>query len=346
VCRAAAAALVLLVAAGAQTDGLVNGVDDFEHTAVAAIMIYDPDPTNPSRLGWRAFCSGVLIHKRVIQTAGHCIQFTKARLDAGIAKAGWVSFQQNPLAHFNADPALVDPASGGWYEIESMHNNPDNIDFLALIQSDPEAVRAVWGSFHDSGAIILKDKVRGIKPMKMAATPGAVDRLLDKAGCEDLSPDCNLLAVSYGLRGWPPGPDVLPQARQSVLLRYNGIDPLFIEVFGDPPGASTGAVCPGDSGGAMVLLGQNGKDKTIVAINSSPVDPFGVPCTVGALQYRVDTESHARFIKAVILQSLYGGPGDQPAFGVRMPGPVPANADERRALPGKRFGESRAREAL
>ena len=303
---------MLLVAAGAQTDALINGVDDFEHTAAAAIMVYGPDPANPPQLGWRATCSGVLVHKRVIQTAGHCIQFTRAGLDAGTVKAVWVSFQQDPLAHFNSDPAVVDPASGGWSEIESMHNNPDNIDFVALIQADPEVVRSVWGTFHDSGAIILKDKVKGITPMKMAANPGAVDRLLDKAGCEDLSPDCSLLLVAYGLRGWPPGPDVLPQVRQSALLRYKAIDPLFIDTFGDPPGAATGAVCPGDSGGAMVLLGKNGRDKTIVAINSSPADPFGFPCTVGALQYRVDTESHVRFIKEVILQSLYGGPGDHP----------------------------------
>ena len=55
-----AAAALLLLAAGTQTDALINGVDDFEHTAVADIMIYDPDPAFPSRLGWRAFCGGVL----------------------------------------------------------------------------------------------------------------------------------------------------------------------------------------------------------------------------------------------------------------------------------------------
>jgi hypothetical protein len=295
---------VLLAAAGTRTDALINGVDDFEHTAVAAIMIYDPDPANPSVHGWRSICSGMLVHQRVIQTAGHCIQFTRAHLEAGIVKAVWVSFQQNPLAHFNADPALVDPATAGWYEIESMHNNPDNIDFLALMQEDRETVESVWGTFHDSGAIILKGKVEDITPMKMGSSPGAVDRLLDKAGCEALSPECRLLLVAYGLRGWPPGPSALPQARQSVLLRYKGIDPLFIDTFGDPRGAATGAVCPGDSGGAFVLLGKNGKDRTIVAINSSPAEPFGVPCTVGALQYRVDTESHRRFIRGVILQSL------------------------------------------
>jgi hypothetical protein len=50
----------------------------------------------------------------------------------------------------------------------------------------------------------------------------------------------------------------------------------------------------------VILLKPNGKDRTIVAISSSPAEPFGPPCATGALQYRVDTESHIRFINGVI----------------------------------------------
>jgi len=277
---------------------LVNGADDFDHPAAGALMIYDP--AFPDKPGWRSFCSGALVHPRVFQTAGHCIQFLRQRLDAGIVHAAWISFQQDPDAHFGADPAAVDPATGGWYEIESLHDNPDNVDFVALMQSDPETVLSVWGKFHDSGAIVLKEAVRGIKPMKLPSRPGMVEKFLAKAGCENGDADCTLLAVAYGLPEFPVVtiPPVL--VRRSAPLRYLGIDPLFVGTAQDPPGSDFGAVCPGDSGGPVVLLKNNGKDRMLVAISSSPAHPFAFPCTGGAIQYRTDTESHLSFIDGII----------------------------------------------
>lgn len=280
---------------------LVNGEDDFDHAAAGALMVYDPG--FPDKPGWRSFCSGALIHKRVFQTAGHCIQFLRQRLDAGIVHAAWVSFQQDPDAHFTADPAVADPASAGWYEIESLHDNPDNADFAALMQlgqADPEALLAVWGKFHDSGAIVLKEDVKGIKPMKLPPRPGLGEEFLAKAGCEGANADCTIEVIAYGLQGFPP-PTIPPVLdRRSAPLRYTGIDPLFVSTAQDPPGSDFGAVCPGDSGGPVVLLKKNGKDRMLVAISSSPAHPFAFPCTGGAIQYRTDTESHLRFIREVI----------------------------------------------
>jgi hypothetical protein len=296
---------------------LFNGADDFAHDAVAAIMVY----VDPNQLGvfeWRSFCTGVLVHERVIQTAGHCIQFLQQQIDDGIVQAPWVSFQQDPDAHFSADPADANPADAGWYEIESMHNNPDNVDFVELRRSPPDAVLAAWGKFHDSGAIVLKKAVEGIAPMKMVRGPGVVGNLLREARCgasDSDRPDpasehrrsCNLLAVAYGLPEFPPVTIPPVQVRRSALLRYEGIDPLFISTFDGPPGSEFGANCFGDSGAPIVLLGPNGKDRIIVAISSSPADPFGPPCASGALQYRVDTRSHIDFIKGVIESVERGG---------------------------------------
>lgn len=283
---------------------LFNGVDDFAHDAVAAIMVYD-DPNQVGAFGWRSFCTGVLVDERVIQTAGHCIQFMQQQLDGGNMKAVWISFQYDPRAHFNADPGVQDPASGGWYEVESLHNNPDNADFVELRQSPREEVYAVWGKFHDTGAIVLKRAVKGIEPVEMATRRGSVERLLNAAQCEHRNPErrnrfCRLLDVSYGLQEFPPTANPPVQVRHSALLRYKGIDPLFFATFDDPPGSEFGANCFGDSGSPVWLLKPNGKDRIVVAISSSPADPFGPPCATGALQYRTDTESHQRFIRSVI----------------------------------------------
>jgi hypothetical protein len=283
---------------------LFNGADDFAHDAVAAIMVY----VDPNQLGvfeWRSFCTGVLVHERVIQTAGHCIQFMQQELNAGTMKAVWISFQYDPRAHFNGDPAAQDPAGGGWYEVESLHNNPDNIDFVKLRQSPQEEVYEVWGKFHDTGAIVLTKAVKGISPVEMASQRGSVERLLGSSQCENPIRErrnrfCRLLDVSYGLQEFPPTTDPAVQVRHSALLRYKGIDPLFFATFDDPPGSDFGANCLGDSGSPVWLLKPNGKDRIVVAISSSPADPFGPPCSTGGLQYRTDTESHQRFIRGVI----------------------------------------------
>ena len=295
---------------------VINGKDDFDHSAVAAIMVYDP--TFPLAPGWRSHCTASLIHKRVLQTAGHCVQQLEAGLAAGVLKAAWISFQHHPQAHFNENPAVADPATAGWYEIESIHNNPDNPDFLALfaqifalLGQDPadrdpaavEAVLAIWGKFHDSGAIVLKKKVRGIRPMKRPIRRGEVERRLAKAGCAAQMPGCGLHVVGYGLTELPPPPQT--QRRRSALLRWKGIERLWVVTDHEPSDSEFGTVCSGDSGAPIVLVKDNGRDRMVTAISSSPEDPFGVLCTGGALHYRADTESHLAFIKGVI-RSLHG----------------------------------------
>jgi hypothetical protein len=73
-----------------------------------------------------------------------------------------------------------------------------------------------------------------------------------------------------------------------------------------------GADCGlGHSGGPVVLQKNNGRDRTIVGIISEVEDPLlfvTCACTVGALNYRTDTEEHLDFMNEVILQSLRGGP--------------------------------------
>jgi hypothetical protein len=286
---------------GGEPQLLINGDDDFDRSAVAAIMVYQPD--HFEKPGWRSFCTATLVHKRVLVTAGHCIQGLERQLNAGILHAAWISFQHDPLAHFNTPPAEGNPASGGWYEIESLHNNPDNPDY-----SDIPGLLAVFPDFHDSGAITLRNRVQGIQPMKLPSRPGEVEVLLGRAECVEGS-DCGLVAVGYGLTEFPVLQPPPVQLRLSAAVLYKNVEPLWVTTLQAAPGSSYGAVCFGDSGGPIVLKKGNARDRMIVALISTPEDPFAFPCasSTGALNYRVDTGSHLGFINRVILESRRGG---------------------------------------
>jgi para-nitrobenzyl esterase len=277
---------------------------EFDHAAVGALMVFDP--THAEMPGWRPLCGVALVHRRVVQTAGHCVQFLRAALAAGAAEAAWISFDPDPVRRFVADPADSDPASAGWHAIASIHDNPDNVDFVALRQSaDTSATLAVWGAFHDTGAIVLARDVVGITPLTMANdVPGAVERLLTRSRCAMGGQACSLVEVGYGLQEFPPSRIPPDLRRRSALLRYEGVDSLFVKTSNEPPETGYGQSCPGDSGSPILLLGP-AEPPSIVAISSSPADPFGVACTPGGLQYRVDTESHRRFIER-ILRSVEG----------------------------------------
>jgi hypothetical protein len=101
-------------------------------------------------------------------------------------------------------------------------------------------------------------------------------------------------------------------AAEVAYSRWRCSDParrLFVRTIQAAAASSLGAVCLGDSGGPIVLQ-DNGRDRIITAMMSAFEDLFAFPCTdnVGALNYRVDTETHLDFIKEVILLSLHGGP--------------------------------------
>jgi hypothetical protein len=153
--------------------------------------------------------------------------------------------------------------------------------------------------------------VKGIQPMKLPSRPGEVEALLGRAECVD-GADCGLVGIGYGLMEFPVLQPPPLQTRQSAPLRYKGLDPLWVGTYQlVSPGSAFGAVCFGDSGGPVVLQKNNGRDRTIVGILSEVVDPLlFVTCagTVGALNYRTDTEDHLDFMNEVILQSLHGGP--------------------------------------
>lgn len=276
---------------------LVNGTDDFSHPAIGAILVHEP---GSPRGDWVAHCSGFLIHKRVMLTAGHCVQTIQAALDAGVYVDARVSFQQSPF-----DPSTFvegDPAASGWLAIDEIVNNPDNPDWLNF----PELLEN-WGNWHDQGALILAKPVKNIRPLRVPWFPGRVEFLM-RHRCEVLTliPKlCRPLLVGYGLQSFPPSGE--PQRRRALITNYAGIDHMFIHTEGDP-----GDACLGDSGGAVIMKTRRGRRDLVVALISSPVDPMTPPCTGPSIQYRLDTESSIRFMWKVIFRAEFGRPHRDP----------------------------------
>ena len=269
---------------------LVDGELDFRHRAVGTLLVLEP---GHPRGDWGAFCSAFLIHNRVLLTAGHCVQQTQALLAAGVFLDARISLQQNPF-----DPRTYvegDPDASGWYAINELVDNPDNPDWLNI-----DEISANWGNWHDLGAIILRKRVKGVRPLRVPRFPGHVEFLF-KLQCQwqpDVDGFCEPLLVAYGLQDWPPS--FTPNFRQSVNTNFVSVDPLFVHTQRDP-----GGNCFGDSGGALLMNSQFKRLELAVAILSSPADnpftpPLVPPCTGENIQYRLDTKSALRFIRSVL----------------------------------------------
>jgi hypothetical protein len=198
---------------------VVNGEDDFEHAAAAAIMVYDPN--HPERPGWRSMCGAALVHRRDIQTAGHCIQFVEADLALGRTHAAWISFQQDPLAHFSADPAVADPRPADGtrsHRYTTIRTTSASSNCGNLTRQTSCCLGKV--------SRFRCDRAEGIREGHQADENGARTarsrRPHRTAGCGTDAPSCRLLIVTYGLQEFPVVTLPPVQVRQSALLRYRG----------------------------------------------------------------------------------------------------------------------------
>lgn len=250
-----------LAFAAAPAHAITGGTADGDtHTGVAIIVNYTAEG--------RFRCSAALVSPTVLITAGHCT--------AGTLGKTLVSFDSviadNPPSPF---PAAADPSAG--YTPTDLAGR-----IWGTAYTDPDFANAPGKNIpNDVGVIVLDQPVT--QSYYSIAPAGTLDMAPGDV------PKTTVTAVGYGteLAKLDSGPQrrfpvTYPLIRRSVDLRLQQVEPeYFVTHANVNPGAGTGGICAGDSGGPMFL------DGAIVGLAS-----FGKPdCLALDGMQRVDLAS-------------------------------------------------------
>ena len=274
-------ALFLIVATNS-TYAITGGVDDDQNTYDNVFMI-GISARNDSQSDYipQTICSGILIHKQVVLTAGHCIDFIETL-------EGFVG----------PDNVLVEVFVG----YDQRNSMPDTEDGIPIDKHiiHPDYWWGPTSNPYDIGVLIFDDpnSFSGIIASDLPET-GFLDGL--KSGMF-LRSKSRFTVVGYGCTvDWPPPVTNLFDSfiRRYAESSYRALLPAWLRLSINRATGDAGS-CPGDSGGPIFWTDpENGHD-TLVAITS-----WGDPNHIAtSFNYRVDTSEALDFINGVI-ESLH-----------------------------------------
>jgi hypothetical protein len=255
---------VALALDNAQDDNDVNPA----YPNACAVIGIPADADGPTRSA-----SGVLIHPRVVLTAGHVTDWFATIWDVPPERAR-VSFS----ADIFADDAV-------WLEVEDYCTHP--------LYNGYEGAEG-FGDTHDLGLVILKEEVAGIEP---ATLP--YEGLLDDLKAAELlefgaDHGTQFTVVGYGWGySFPPPTDLRDERgiRRYGPMICMGLMKSSLHFLLDPDGTVTQN---GDSGGPTFL---EIDDETSVLV---AIVAWGSPIPGVDHRYRVDTPDSLEFIESVL----------------------------------------------
>ncbi|HVU56433.1 MAG TPA: trypsin-like serine protease [Puia sp.] len=264
--------LFLHLTAFGQSRSLAKTRDSI-HNSVAAIL--RQDTSGGTFIG----ASGVLIHPRVILTAGHVNFSNFKQLPGGCSTKGWVSFSDK--AYSGVERYAFDYAHG----IESY---PDTAAFAKSFGDTTG--QAGPSHFIDIGLIFLDEPVRGHPVMQLPDT----SFLKDNVG------DSSLLGAGYGYH-----------TRMDSTFTFSSIDGLRrtwtprMSLYNDKwlfaqcdPISNLPYLCIADSGSPLLF-----RNKMVVGVWS--FEGYGkAPCPYSSWAVRLDNPDALSWIKATIQRRL------------------------------------------
>ena len=254
------------------TGGEEDVNNEYDNVLMIGVSAFDGTQYIPQTI-----CTGILVHERVVLTAGHCIDFIETL-------KGFVGAENVLVEAFEGYDQQGSEPGGGFPSVDQI-----------------KSPYYWWGPTsnpYDIGAVTFdKNYFPNITP---AMLPGK--GFLDNLKAEGLRPNSKFTVVGYGCTvDWPPPVTNYLDAfvRRYTESSYRALLQAWLRLSTNAK-TGDGGSCPGDSGGPIFWTDSNNGD-TLVAITSWG-DPNNI---VTSFNYRVDIPETLDFISEVF-ESLDG----------------------------------------